>query len=375
MRNKRRFILKLILFILPFVFIVGGFTALLIYCGESMPLAWVVALQSGDTPVLYRPQYGNRDVQFKALSINTRKPAVIALGSSRVLQMRAGLFTEQLEAFYNAGAPAWTLSQVKALLDSLAPDAVPSVIILGIDPPWFNDAYQSDDFPDPIDDLSQIAATNRSVAQAALEGRPLNLAQWFARGDRTGEGIALGIKAIENSHGFRNDGSERYGDFLVAGYLYQPTERERHLHWMRNGEQMYVYGDTVSETGLRQIIEILAWGKARGVTIIGFLPPYAPELYERMTRRGNHPYMDELTVVLEDLFATYHYPFFNFSDGMRFGIDDDFFDGWHGSERVYLRLFTQMVEALPDGLGIYSDAEKLRSIDAQVTDTWRVFPF
>jgi hypothetical protein len=369
----KRFLLKILVFILPFAILVGGFTLLMVYSGEAMPLSSVVQMQMGDTPVLYRPNFGNRDVQFKTLSVNMRQPEIIAIGSSRVLQMRDGLFTEQPEAFYNAGAPAWGLDEIKTVLQSL--DHIPQVVILGIDFPWFNAAYEADEFPAPLNDLEQLGATNRSVLRAVLEGRAPEFDLWAARRDRVGDGMALGGKAIENGHGFRSDGSERYGDFLVAGYLYQPTERERHMEWMRNGEEMYVYGDTVSDDAIGEMTEILEWSKANNITLIGMLPPYAPELYRRMMRRENHTYMEGVKSRLSEMFSEYGYRLFDYSDGAAFGTDEDFFDGWHGSERVYLRLYMQMVEALPEALGRYSNLERLREIDAQAGDTWRVFEY
>jgi hypothetical protein len=375
---KPRFLGKLLLFALPFALMFTLLSGVLVYSGEAMPLRWVVAMQMGETPVLYRPQYGNRDVQFKALSVNTRRPKVVAVGSSRVLQMRAGLLTEQPTAFYNAGAPAWGLEQVWDFLNALEPNAIPEALIVGIDLPWFNPAYTGDPFPPPADDLAQIGAINRGVLQAVLDGRAFNLVQWLARRDPANEsGIALGIKAIENGHGFRNDGSERYGDFLVAGYLYPPTERERHLEWMRAGEQMYVYGDggAVAPDAMQQMSEIVAWSEAHAILLIGFFPPYTPELYSRMVQRGNHTYMDAARQHLEALFRANGFPLFDFSDGAGLAEDVDFFDGWHGSERVYLRLFTHIVEALPETLAAYADADALRALDAGVTDTFRVFPF
>ncbi len=363
---------------------VGVLTGFLVYIGESMPLAWVVRTQQdGDTSVLYRPQYGNRDLNFKRLSIEARQPRVVAVGSSRVLQMRADLLTEQPEAFYNAGAPAWQLAQVEALLYGLDADALPDILLLGLDQVWFNDAYQGDVLPPMADDFMHLWQINQAVAQDVVKdmvaGRPLTLEQWLARADPGVEGgggdsMALGIKAIENGHGFRQDGSERYGDFLVGRFLHQPTERQRHLDWMRDGQQMYVYGNVPSEAMLGRLDALLAWCAERGITVVGFTPPFAPALYHEMGQNGNHDYIFALMPQLDALFAKHGYHFFDFSDGARFGVDDDFFDGWHGSERVYLRLYAALVREIPELLGAYTHLDTLTTIDASAPETWYVFP-
>ncbi|MBC8170488.1 MAG: hypothetical protein H7X77_02410, partial [Anaerolineae bacterium] len=305
------------------------------------------------------------------LSINTRQPEHVVVGSSRVLQMRAVLLTEQPDSIYNAGAPATTLTHILDLLNSI--ETPPKMLLLGIDADCFNDAYVPDVFPAQVDDLRAIFNQNTAVAKAALTGRPVDISELVTRREPGYGGLALGIKAIENGHGFRNDGSEQYGDFLIGRFLDPAAERQRHLDWMRQGEQMYVYGDRVSEHGIQQMIDILEWAEANEVQVIGFMPPFAPELYQRMLKRGNHTYIEQLIPKLETLFAEYGFAFFDFSGGGDFGVHTDFFDGWHGSERVYLHLYEEMLDALPDILGAYSDEGILSDLDAAAPDTWHVF--
>lgn len=250
-----RFWAKLLAFLLPFAAGFCALTGLMIYLGESMPLSWVIAQQQ-NTDVLYRPKYGNRDQQFKALSVNVRRPEVLALGSSRILQFRAGFFNLRPDAFYNAAAPAWTLPQISNLLYSLDREALPRVLILAIDPPWFNDNYEPDEFPASVSDLEHLFIVDRSVLQDVIRGESFErtgfeTTSYFRREEPgASDALALGMRAIRDGHGFRSDGSEQYGDFLIADWLWQPQQRENHLAMMRRGEQMYVYGDTVSEASL-----------------------------------------------------------------------------------------------------------------------------
>ena len=137
-----RFLLRLALYALPFAIPFVLLSGFLIYTGEAMPLWMVAQMQMGDAPVLYRPRYGNRDLDFKTLSANLRQPEIMTVGSSRVLQFRSLFFDKQPRAFYNAGAPAWQLEQVRQLLDGLT--FTPRILIVGLDQPWFNEAYSGD---------------------------------------------------------------------------------------------------------------------------------------------------------------------------------------------------------------------------------------
>ncbi len=371
-RTKRRFLLKLALYTLPFAIPFLLLCGFMVYTGEAMPLEWVARMQMSDQPILYRPRYGNRDLEFKTLSANLRQPQIITVGSSRVLQFRSLFFDQQPSAFYNTGAPAWTLDQVRQLLQGLT--FAPRVLIVGLDQPWFNDAYVPDVLPDPVSDFTHLFQVNRSFLQDVLNGESFDIARYLGRVEPGHGGLALGLRAIRDGHGFRNDGSEQYGDFLVAHFLYPQNERQRHLDELRDGTEMYVYGDTVSQTRVQQLTDLLQWCQARGIFVIGFLPSFMPTLYQQMIADGNHSYVQKLDGVLAPLFAQYGDAFFDFSDSASLGAtDDDFFDGWHASELINLRLYQQMLKALPDVLGQYSDPAVLQADDQGATDTFDVF--
>lgn len=379
MTKKRTFWIKLALYVLPFAV---GFTALtgsLVYIGESMPLRWVVWLQQRDDSVLFLNRYGNRDLEFKRLSVNARRPEVMALGSSRILQFRAGFFTYDPSVFYNAAGPGWGLSDVSELLMSVDQDALPKVLLLALSHPWFHDTYNIDiDFSD-ASDFANLFAVNRTLIQELMAGERFDrdgfdVLEYLERADPGGDGLALGMRAIRDGHGFRSDGSERYGDFLVAGWLGQEQQRESHMELMRAGDEMYVDGDTVSPEKLTQLDELLAYAAENEVTVIGYLPPYMPSLWEEMLARGNHDYITQLPHELTPIFERYDFPLLDYSNGAWIDLPDDyFFDGWHPSELANLRLYLNMMNALPDLLGQYSDANVLWEIVANATDTWEVF--
>lgn len=372
--TRRGFWLRLALYTLPFALAFATLTGALIYTGESMPLGWVVAHQMGDEPVLYRPRFGSRDFAFKQLSTEARQPEVLAVGSSRVLQMRAGFFNEQPGAFYNAGAPAWTLPRVVDFVTSLDEAALPDILIIGLDHPWFNDAYVGDPFAPEPSDFATIFNVNRSFMQAVIDGESFDVGLYLRRTEPNEGGLALGLRAIRDGHGFRNDGSEQYGDFLVAHHLWPVNERQRHIDYAANNQAMYVWGDTASESALAQLDRLLAFAAAHDMTVIGFTPPYMPTLWDQMMASGNFGYIDLLIPRLRDLFDEYDFAYFDFSDGDELGAtDDDFFDGWHASERIYLRLYIEMLRERPDLLGLFSDLDDLRAIEENATDTFEVF--
>lgn len=377
-QKRSRFWLKLTLFVLPFAVAFLAVTGVMMYLGESMPLRWVVWHQQQDD-VLFRYRYGNRDPQFKQLSVNVRQPDVLALGSSRILQFRAGFINENSDVFYNAAGPAWRLPQVVDLVKGIDKAALPEILILAVDLPWFHEDYASSTMFDEISDFQNVFAVNRSVMQDVINGiwfgrTGFDTQEFFAREEPGGSGkMALGMRAIRDGHGFRSDGSEQYGDFLIAEFLWQPQQRENHLEWMRNGENMYLYGDTYSQERLAMLEDLLAYTAEHDVFVVGYLPAYMPGLWVEMQERGNHTYKNALRERLPNVFAQYGYPLFDYSDGSAIGLtDEDFYDGWHISELGNLRIYTHMLQYVPE-LQAYSDRDALLDIINSATSTWDVF--
>lgn len=367
-----KFLAKIALFVLPitilFLIVTGG----LVYIGESMPLQEVIRLQDGNYPVLFRPGYGNRDQDYKLMASNYHQAETVIIGSSRVLQFRGQFANLNPDTIYNASAPAWELEEVSRLIFNL--DYTPQVIILGIDYPWFNDDYPGDPIVEPPTNWwSRLFVVNRSYLQDVLDSEEFDYRTIFRRDEPGGSGgLALGLRAINDGHGFRNDGSEQYGDFLVAQHLWQPNLRGHHIGLFTEGEEMYFEGDTVSETALEQLDSILQFANEQGILIVGMLPPYMPQLWEQLAVSEQHNYIPQAETTLETMFANYDFPLFDFSDVSDLGFtDEDFFDGWHHSEKVSIQMYIEMAEAVPE-LAQFSDLEALQQIVDTAPDTFKI---
>lgn len=375
--QNRFFWRKLMGFTLPFAIGFSIITGFLMWMGESTPLQVVAWMQAGDTPVLFRPGYGYRDQEYKHVSVETHQPDVMILGSSRVLQFRGHLLTEDPQAFYNASAAGWKLDEIERLL-TLSRHK-PQILILSIDPPWFAEGYTGDAaVQPPTSDFSRVFITNRTFLQDVINGRDFDFRRLLSRDDPGAQGeIALGMRAIIDGHGYRNDGSERYGDFLVAQHLWQPHMRANHLGKLENCDDMYICADSIYDPAMTQLAALLDYTQSHEIQVIGLLPPYAPSQWDAILASDGHSYIPALTPQLQTLFAAYDYPFFDYSDGalpVLQATDDDFFDGWHHSEKVAARMFIDMARQVP-ALAAYSDLNALEAHINNAPDTFRVFDF
>ncbi len=253
---------------------------------------------------------------------------------------------------------------------------MPRILILAIDDVWFNDAYINP-IPYPAvdpNDYQNLFLVNRSVVQTLLTLEPIDLGEMLARREPLHGGFALGWRAIRDGQAFRNDGSEQFGDFIAKHYLWPQNERQHHLDMLRDGQEMYIRGDTVSPTALAHFERILQFCQQHGIRVVAFSQVFAPTLYQKMVSDGQHTYEQKLIPILRSVIPRYGGTYFETSDGAAIGgTDDDFFDGWHASERLTLHMYIEFLKQLPDVFGPYSDIDFLQKAEANAHDTFEVF--
>ncbi|MCC7445909.1 MAG: SGNH/GDSL hydrolase family protein [Anaerolineae bacterium] len=380
MMTLRGFFIRLGLFLAPVVLVMGVVWLLLRFSGEVLPFRDVIDQQRHGFPTVFGRAYRDNFISFKATSVIVRKPAVITLGSSRVMQFRAELFNKQMDRFYNAGGGAACLYQVSQFVHYVdAARALPAVIIIGLDQDWFNPARLNADNPracaaaiqeEGFADFAQLQITAPVLLGDMVSGK-VRFNRLIDRRDPLHDGKAIGLNAIMRGKGFRNDGSFQYGVDMVQ----RPPVDERFAEIRARIQQNtngFERSATVAQPALDELNQLLAFLAQKQVKVILFTPPYAPSIYKTMIADGGYGYIPKLADALKGIAATYNIGYFDFGDVSGLGFtNEDFSDGFHGMEAVYLRLYQKMLDAYPDVLGVYSDPRYLMQIP--ITDSWDVF--
>src|SRR5690606_18505116 len=105
---------------------------------------------------------------------------------------------------------------------------------------------------------------------------------------------------------------------------------ERHLQLMRDCAYVYPCGTQITNARIEQTRAVLSWAAERDILVVGFLPSYAPTLWDEISVMPHHAYIEQAKSALSDLFTEFNFPFFDYSNGAWLGLTDhDFFDGWH----------------------------------------------
>ncbi len=373
-----RFLAKLALFALPVAAVLSIPVAFAVHMGEALPVRAVVTMQQGEMPILYGPTDRDPILSYKLLSTLVRRPDVVIIGSSRVLQFRSQFFDKNPAAFYNAGGEGWGIDEIRTLVEHLDRDHGPKILIVGLDQVWFDSDYVSwEEAPILTTDdvgvsFSRLIPSTRKLIDTLIAGDVefgdvLDPHEWLHNQ------AGLGLDALQGARGYRNDGSHQEGDLLQNPTL-GDLARKHDIEKAPEGWRQFVQGNDVAEPMLVQLDSFLQMAQDKGMTVIGFGPPFMPTIYHIMIDGGKTEYLPKSAAQIEALFARRGWHYFDFTDPTGIGgSDKEMYDGWHSSELLSLREYIAMLKALPEALGAYSDVQALEDIAAKAQNPLEVF--
>ncbi len=375
----KKFSVKIFLLLIPVAifFAVPGF--ILYQSNEILSINRVIRNQSEFAkPSIWGLAYSYPVKYYKLELTKIHQPEILILGSSRAMQFRSKFFKPE-RSFYNAAGAVNKIRFFRLFLKSLPADYSPKLLFVGLDHWWFNEKWddlrseQFDaDLKEAPNDLRILKDEYQSVYYDWLEGK-IKVKELF---EDFSDYQRFGISALMQNMGFRNDGSYYYGNFDYDASLESNFKQEIELYKSRKG--WFSICDSINGNAVEELKKFLQLCEDKGIKVVGFLPPYAHQLYEPMSKEKElYPNVFELERSLKPLFDLHHFELFDFSDIV--WIDDvsgdlEAKDGAHGSEKTYLRMMIQMVER-DSSLLEFCDLEFLKSSLEKSADRMEVFGF
>lgn len=332
----KRFCKVIALFLVP-VFLVGCFFfSLLAVSGELTGVDDYAARAAAGEPLIYEAAYTfGSESRFKALAARDRGAQLLAVGTSRIMQLRAEEFPGG--DFYNAGGAVSSLGQIRPFLQYLPPENRPQVLILCLDQFFFSgwDALT------PLPEGYLPAAASFDAADAFFRLlRDFSLGKVDPGAILTADAQIIGISARSRGSGFLPDGSYRYGKLAASPDLSFPIEMEA----VRSGSGRFLHAGTIYPQALEELERLLAFCREEHIQVVAFLPPYAPSVYAAMLQNGGYAFLHELPDALAALCTRYGAECYDFTQAPG-AQDEEFIDGYHGGDRVYARMVKSMLEA------------------------------
>lgn len=365
----RMFLKRVLFFFLPLSIVFLFPLFVLFQSGEFLSTSKILEKEniSGEH-VLLGKAYVPVPNDFIFRSIEQKKPQVLAVGNSRVLEFRQEFFNEGV-SFFNAGSTILHTGDLNRFLDHLSYN--PQVIVLGLEQSYFHPMWNENNMTsiEPSDSSLNSEAVLNILKKVFLDffHKKFTLSALFKKNTHY---QAIGLNAVVNENGSRNDGSHYYGkiiknpqDITAEDYQFKDT-----FDRIEKGERRFEHAQAISSQAVRQLEIFLEACKKRNISVIAFLPPYAPSVWNKMhdeQNKNNYLYISQIEPRLRPLFEKYHFVLRDFSDMSSVTHDTDFVDGFHGGEKVYARLVGQMASSS----AVVAQVFNMKELGAKISDS------
>ncbi len=325
------FFTSVVLFLPAYVFLFGN---------EHLSLNKVLILQKNpEKDVLFGKAYSNEQALYKLKLTNSSSCQVITLGTSRVMQFRSNFFNK---SFCNLGGGIASIKGAKEFLEKVDRDKLPRLLILGLDQNFFHEKW--DDVGGSLEKSENylfLFPQNALKIYSDIFNRKID----FLKLREKGRGV--GINAIMNGDGFRNDGSYFYNQVIAKN---EPVNLRvaSVLSDMgfAKGRGRFVKDAEFDRESLKEISELLEFTKDNNIYVVGFLPPFAKEVWDEVKKnREDYKYMFTIYDEVSPVFEKYNYDFYDYTDLNTIKASScEVIDGIHGSEKAYLRVLIDMAK-------------------------------
>lgn len=346
------------------------FIPLFLFLSLLMLIPLTLLIKSGEIinpDVLIKSQIKEKKILGMAYSYPTgyiklqntliKKPEVLALGSSRIMNFRSFFFNAESN-FYNAGGAIQSVDGFNLFLNKLS--EYPKVIIINIDQFWFNPNFNDPtgfvDLTNSYSALDILMDSFKRVYYGLLSGK-INLEKINDSENN------IGMNAIMYGDGFRDDGSYQYSKIISS-----PKEAEDYLFSdtfdrIEKGNRRFEYGNIVSQKNIEELNKFLKICEDKNIHVLAFLAPFAPSVWDKLVlKESNYEYIFKLDSELSQVFKNYRHNFFNFEDISSIGITDlEVIDGFHVSDKASLKMIIEMCKT-DTSLLQYCDIEKMSEL-------------
>lgn len=315
----------------------GALQLLLMNVGELCQDC-VVARQLSGEKRLYSSGLNQSSFHYKMNLLRAVKPQVIAVGSSRAMQVRSAFFNAR---FINLGGAVNSVGELEALVDLLAQSEYHTkVAFVFVDPWWFNSNYAAlDTGRAKLQPPTQVISLG--VAKAALSA--MNNGNWVAQSRHSNN---LGIHAILTGDGFGSDGSYYYTGLVTGAHRSSDVTFADTLGRIRNGNRRFEHGERADTALLRRACTAVRALKKATDVVVMIAPPFAERAWSEMMQ-GEYEYIHEAYAALGS--CVDGVPFYDFvaPSQLSGSSDCEFVDGVHGGDVTYARMIGNIARAEP----------------------------
>ncbi len=354
------FVKRFFIFLIPLFLCLSAYEYAMYRTGESWPVALVAQKQIKIPEILYgRKFFSHNFFHYKKRVLEKSTADIVVLGSSRVMQIREFMFSPLNDSFYNFGGMVRNVNELQTYCNLIISGKVykPRVLIVGVDPWWFNkNQIQTDRHNDWrgfdwLPDLSDHFTIGLDLLRG-VKKIPFNTIIGGVGSKSPYYGYySIGLSAIQEGSGFRIDGSRQYSPKIVSDFICNPVYVDREsppvIYRVKNNKNFFTIPESHSIDILVKALEML---ERSGVEVYAIFPAFSNEVVEvfmqdQSLRKAWEMYLSQLPGRLEKAEISCY------SDvcPALFGLEDEYmFDGMHPSEVLMAHQILKIIKTAPE---------------------------
>ena len=323
--------------------------ALFLYgIGEIRPVE-TIAREQQQNHGLYGSATHRLPYRYMLEIFSVRQPEVVAIGSSRVLQLSQSMFTT---GFANLGQTVNSLTEGRLLISDLIQRHQPQLVLFGLDYWWFSEnahrpAGNFIHHRDAGDTLSFDTAF--LPTQWLLEGKipPAEFLKGLVYPSWLRPFATYGMRAALYREGLMPDGSYSYLGIQLGLRRADDSRFADTLSRIAESRSFFQHCSNTNSERFADYEAILRTLRDAQIPVITFLIPFAPTVQNHM-KAMNAAYgcIDLIRARLAAIaLNNSDQGYFDLFDSAAHGSDDcEFVDGFHGGSATTVRMLLKMIE-------------------------------
>lgn len=297
----------------------------------------VVERQLADSKgsVVFLSGINQQQFPYKVKLMAQSKPEVLAIGSSRAMQVRGEFFNNKFTNLGGAIQGVADLEDISTVLESYPTKL--ELALLFVDPWWFNTEYaHNGGFHQP--DFPEMISLHLLIDTAKL----LRKGNWIAASFKSNN---LGIQAILTGDGFSRDGSYNYTSLFGGGGLSSDVKFLNTLERIEHSNMRFEKGDRPNPVLMSRACSAIKRIKKNIGTVIIIAPPFAGIVWNKMSESKGYAYIDQANSDLKQCVGNANFYEYLSMEKVPGASDCEFIDGFHGGDVTYARILKEVSQA------------------------------
>tara|TARA_B100000900_G_C20572562_1_gene713896 strand:- start:53 stop:1159 length:1107 start_codon:yes stop_codon:yes gene_type:complete len=327
----KKFVIQVLTFLLPFIFILGILNLILFRTGEFFTPLSKLILSENDYIVGYHHNKNYYPLKWKELTFNERKE-IWVLGTSRVMSFRKEMFET---SFYNAGGTIITIASYLDFLKNIPKEKYPTILIVGLDQIMFKVSIDHSKTLDQQPTVQFFPKTNylkdflyKIIFEYDL---PIIFKHLLEKDTKN----KIGLAAVLESTGYRKDGSWNFNREVKLSLKTNDDKQKfsKDLFRVRNGGSFFGSSDKVNIESVVELKKLVNYCEEHNIHVVAIINPLPKIINQEIKKYGKQKYIDKILPEVRKRIDNSNFEIWDINQLTNYNMNnDEFIDGVHGLE-------------------------------------------